>query len=136
MSLRAFVATFCFLGLAAILSACGGIESPSQNQVQDFPGTLQVGGQNIHPFNTSKNGEFTMTITSLSDKTLIVGTALGQMVSGGCSPYSGFVQQYSRWNQQALGGPINKGSYCAIVFDSPASPLTAPVTYTLHVSFP
>ena len=134
MSFRASAATFCLLGLACLLSACGGIESPSQNQVQDFSATLQVGSSNTHPFNTSKNGEFTMTITNLSDRTLIVGTALGQIVSGGCSPISGFVQPYARWNQQALGGPINKGSYCAIVYDS--GTLTAPVTYTLHVSFP
>ena len=134
MSIRATAVTVCLLGLAGIVTACGGIDSPSQNQVQDFSATLQVGSSDTHPFNTSKNGEFTITITNLSDKTLIVGTALGQLVSGACSPIQGFVQPYSRWNQQALGGPINKGSYCAIVYDS--GTLTAPVTYTVHVSFP
>ena len=134
MSFRATVATLCFLGLAGVLGACGGISSPSKNQTQDFPGTLQVGGQNIHPFNTSKTGEFSIIITDMSDRTLLIGTALGQMISGGCSPLPGYVQQYSRWNQQALGGPIQKGSYCAIVFDNLT--LVAPVNYTLHVSFP
>jgi hypothetical protein len=134
MSFRATTATLCFLGLAGVLGACGGISSPSKNQTQDFAGTLQVGASNSHPFNTSKTGEFTITITDMSDRTLIIGTALGQMISGGCSPQTGWVQPYSRWNQQALGGPIQKGSYCAIVYDS--GTLTAPMNYTLHVSFP
>jgi hypothetical protein len=129
-----FRQTAVIVGLAGVLSACGGINSPSQNQVQDFPGTLLVGGSNIHQFSASKTGEFFVTVTALGDRTLTIGTGLGQMVSGGCAPISGFTQSFSRWNQQSIGGPISKGSYCLIVYDPGL--LLAPLTYTVQVSHP
>lgn len=120
----------CLLGA---FSACGGISSPSKNNVQDFAGTLQVGGLNTHPFSASKNGEFFVTVMELGTRTLTIGTGLGEVVNSQCQS-SGYLQPYGRWNQQALGGPINKGSYCLIVYDPGI--LAAPLTYTVRVSSP
>jgi hypothetical protein len=119
--------------LASLAAACGGISSPSKNNTQDFSGTLSPQGSAQHDFSVGKSGEFFITVTDLSDRTLTVGTALYEFVNGGCAP-TGFVQPFSRWNQQALGGPISKGTYCLVVYDPGV--LTAPLNYTVRVSYP
>ena len=131
MAFRQTAGIFCLLGA---FSACGGISTPSKNNVQNFAGTLLVGGLDTYPFSASKTGEFYVTVTDLGTKTLTIGTGLGEVLNSQCQPLGGYAQPYSRWNQQSLGGPINKGSYCLIVYDP--GTLTAPLTYTVQVSFP
>ena len=130
----AFRHTVAVLSLVGALSACGGISSPSTNKVQDFAGTLPVGGSTSYPFSASKTGEFFVTVTELGNRTLTIGTGLGEVVNSQCQPLAGYVQPFSRWNQQALGGPISKGSYCVVVYDP--GTLVAAITYTVRVSHP
>ena len=131
MVFRHTVAILCVLGS---LSACGGISSPSKNTAQDFSGILQVLGSNSYPFSVSRTGEFFITVTELGNRTLTIGTGLGEVLNGQCQPLGGYLQPFSRWNQQALGGPISKGSYCVIVYDP--NTLAEAVTFTVRVSYP
>jgi len=129
------------LALAGVLTvSCGGIISPSNNQVDTFNGTVTRGG--ISPgfaFTVAKTGEFTVKITALSPNssavtTVFYGTAQGD---GSCSSNTPAYQQNSfvLLNAPALSGQIFSGRYCVFVWDAAAS-LTATTTFTLTVSHP
>jgi hypothetical protein len=57
----------------------------------------------------------------------------GQQTSGGCASISTVPAIVGR---QALGGRIDKGSYCVQVFDPGLVPLSGPQTYTIRISAP
>lgn len=117
------------------LNSCGGITDPSNNKVDPFPDRLVVGGTNLHPFSASKNGEFSMKLTAIAPTpNIFVGTAFGQVISGQCQPVFGYINELSQLNRSSLLGPIQKGSWCALVFDSGG--LSEDITYTLEVSHP
>src|SRR5438067_12946732 len=103
--------------LAAMLSSCGGISSPSENHVDSFPGTVSSGSFGpIHTFTVSKVGEFFVTLTAVApDQNIFLGIVWGQPVSGGCGQLQ--VNYAAHLNQQALGGQIQKGTYCVQVVD-------------------
>jgi hypothetical protein len=122
------------VSLAAMLSACGGISSPSQNTVDTFTGTVTPGNADTHLFNVSKNGEVFVTITALAPDNIVVGVLIGQQTSGGCAPLLGYTNNFAQRGAQALGGGIDKGSYCVAVFDSGG--VTQATTYSLRVSHP
>lgn len=134
MLMRRFPAILCFAALAAA-SACGGIDSPSSNQVETLTGTVAVGDAISHPFSVGKTGELFATITQLSpDTNVLIGMSVGQATSSGCAPLIGFINNTAHLNAQALGGVIQKGSYCLQVFD--AGFLTQPANYTVRLSHP
>jgi hypothetical protein len=120
--------------LAGLLAAgCGGVVDPSKNQVENFSGTLEVGGAVTHFFSVSKNGEMSARLTAITPGSAsLLGTALGEQVSGTCSVFG--VNNFTGLNRDVFAGPINKGSYCMQVFD-PGS-LTAAQNYTLQISHP
>src|SRR5262245_17623590 len=122
--------------LAAMLSSCGGVSSPSQNQVQNFSGTVSSGGVGpIHTFTVGKVGEFFVTITALGpDQNIFLGVVFGQPANGGCaSVQSNFA---AHLNTQALGGQIEKGTWCVQLGDIGQVSTTTPTTYTVRVSYP
>jgi len=117
------------------LGACGGISSPSSNTTDQFSGTLQLGGTNSHTFSVQKTGEFEIRLTALAPAAnTIVGVAFGQVFNSACEILPGYQNNFAQLNRSALAGPISKGTYCVIVFDSGL--LTQVVTYTLAVSRP
>ena len=117
------------------LGACGGISSPSSNTTEQFSGTLQLGGTISHVFSVQKPGEFEMRFTALAPTAnAVVGVAFGQVLSSACEILPGYQNNFAQLNRSALAGPISKGTYCAVVFDSGL--LTQAVTYTLAVSRP
>ena len=124
-------------GFAAILTtaACGGIIDPSDNRVVEFSGTLQVANQTEHQFSVDKNGEFSMRFTAFApDANTAVGLAFGQILEGFCRLDPFQTNNFAQLNRTALTGPISRGTFCVLVFDSGA--LTAAQTYTLQVSHP
>jgi len=125
------LASFC---LAAVLAAgCGGVIDPSQNKIDDFPGTIAPGGLKSHPFSVSKNGEFEIKITNLNNADAFLLMAYGQDV-GGCTGNS-LGQAYRQLNQAGFGGTISKGNYCAYLSDDRLA-LKAESPYTLRISHP
>jgi hypothetical protein len=133
---KPFRAAAALVGLLSLLPGCGGIVDPSKNTVVTFTDSLDVGGSGpTHLFSASKNGEFFITLTSLTpDTTAAVGIIWGQQVSGGCSQISG--NSFAQVNRQAIGGPIDKADYCVVVVDTGASILSGRQTYTIRVSHP
>jgi hypothetical protein len=129
------------LALAFVVSSCGGVGGPSENRMEPFSGTFDVGGTGpTHVFSASRNGEFFVTLTALSpDATAYVGILAGQQIGGGCQQifgYGRYSNDFSQVNVQALSGPLDKGNYCLIVYDSGYSRLSGPQTYTVRVSYP
>lgn len=117
------------------LTGCG-ISSPSNNMVENFSGSVAPGGSASHNFSVTRSGgEIQVTITALGPSpSAFMGVAVGQPVTGGCSPLLGYVNNTALLNRQALGGPIDKGTYCVAIYDP--GTLTATQTYTLRVSHP
>ncbi len=128
------------LGAAAFATlSCGGVVDPSKNVTETFTGTIPVQGTAIpgHYF-TSKNGEFTIKVTSLQpNANLFFGTILAQGPSdGNCVGNLPILQQnsFGTVNTPVLGGAIISGRYCVFLFD--IGTFTVPQTYTLTVSHP
>lgn len=124
--------------LAAMLASCGGISSPSQNQTQNFSGTVPAGSSGpIHSFSVGKVGEFFVTITALApDQNIFLGAVFGQPVNGGQGCASFQTNYQAHLNAQALGGQIEKGTWCVQLVDIGFVSPTTPTTYTLRVSYP
>lgn len=122
------------LCLAAVVAAgCGGVIDPSQNTVEDKPGTLPVGGLSWQTFSVGKNGEFEIKITNLNNADAFILMAYGQDV-GGCTG-NVLGQAYRQLNQAGFGGSIQKGNYCVYLSDDRLM-LKTDSPYTLRISHP
>jgi hypothetical protein len=127
-----FAAAVFVAALAA--ASCGGVTDPSKNTLETWSSTVPVGGTTeVHNFNVSNTGEFTIIVTAMSPvSNAVVGSIFGQNTSGGCAP----IQQnnFTVLNAVALSGSIIKGSYCVVVYDVGA--LVAPENFTMSISHP
>ena len=124
------------IAIAGLVPACGGVVTPSDNDVRTASGTFEVGGAGpVHDFSASRNGEFFITLTSLSpDSAATIAMSWGQRNAGGCGLISTVPAVV---NRQALGGRIDKGDYCVQVSDAGlVPPLSGTQTYTLRLSVP
>jgi hypothetical protein len=123
--------------LAAMLSACGGISSPSENHVETPSGTVSSGGVGpVHTFTVDKVGEFFVTITALSpDQNIFLGIVAGQPANNTC-PANLQSNFQAHLNAQALGGQIEKGTWCVQLGDVGFVSPSTPTTYTLRLSYP
>ena len=125
---------------ALSLVACG-ISSPSDNRTTPISGTLQpgqAGAGNSHPFTVSKNGELSVTFTSVTPPPSTGGSllvTLGQVTSGGCAVSAAYTQAIivNRSNQFYQ---VNKGDYCIFVFDPPPGVITTATVYNGSISHP
>ena len=119
--------------LGCLSGSCGGVTSPSQNQMDTFNGTLQLGGSVVFPVNLANTGEFSVKITALSPTaTSVVGTRWGQ---GGNCEFAIQQNNFSTLNSPALSGAVvQKGAYCVAVFD--VGLLTAAQNFSVLVSHP
>src|SRR5688572_23091409 len=133
--MTAQIARWLPLVLVAFLAAagCGGVIDPSQNQVEDRPGTIDPLGTEIHDFTVSKTGEFEIRITALSNADAILLMAYGPE-SGGCTGQT-LGSAYRQLNQGGFGGLIQPGRYCVYLQDDRGT-LRGPTTYNLRISHP
>ncbi len=116
----------CLLVLTA--SGCK-VTTPSNNKVENFSGTLAVGGQNIHNYTVSKDGEFSITLTAVNPAAT-VGIGYGQPASnGGCGVYS---TNLVTLGKEAFSSYAVAGPYCVVVYD--AGYFNSTITYTVQVS--
>ena len=97
---------------------------------ENFSGTVQVGGSDAHPFTVTSSGfQITLDLTSVGPPaTISMGFGVGSWDGTTCTPLSGGVTTVQASPNPQLGGNINAGTYCAIVFD--VGNQSAPVTYT------
>jgi hypothetical protein len=137
MPMRArFVGAVALAAAGFITIGCNGISSPSNNQVENFPGTLNPQGGGAHAFTAAKTGEYTVKLTALAPTSnALVGLALTAGNNDGSCSTSVFQQNnFSSLNAQALGGQILAGKYCILIYD--VGTLTVAQTYTITVSHP
>jgi hypothetical protein len=128
--------TLAVLALTAL--GCNSVVDPSQNIQVPFSGTLSQGGP-AQPFTVSigKNGEYSVSITSEAPSTPVLGTEWG--LSGLCTgDTTQLIAQnnFSTLNNQALGGAVQSGNYCVIVYDSGGLSSGAKISFTVTVSHP
>jgi hypothetical protein len=122
------------VGVVAFMSgACGGINTPSSNQTEQFSGTLPAKGANTHNFNVSKTGEFTAKLTAWAPNSQIfAGLALTLANGDGACTVARQQSNFVVLNTQAMLDQLIPGKYCIIIFDP--GTLTAPQTYTITIS--
>lgn len=126
--------------VAALFTAsCGGIVDPSKNQTETFSGAIPVQGtSSCCGFSTSKSGEFTIKITSLTPTSgAFFGTIMSYAASdGSCVGSLQPIQQnsFGTVNVPVLSGLIYPGRYCIFLFD--IGSFTVAQNYTLTVSHP
>jgi hypothetical protein len=122
------------VGAALLAAGCGGITDPSKNTVENFSGTLNVGGLVAHPFSSSKNGELQVKITALAPTTsAVIGLSWTQTANDGSC--AGLLQStFASLNVPAISGAVSSQRYCIIVQD--IGSIAVPQTYTIAVSHP
>jgi hypothetical protein len=115
------------------MAGCGGITDPSKNTVENFSGTLAVGGSAVHQFSSDK-GEISVKMTALAPtSSATVGLIWTQAGSDGSC--GGVLQQaFAQLNLPAISGVIIEGRYCILIQDIGA--FAVPQTYTIAVSHP
>lgn len=124
--------------IAVSLAACGGVTDPSQNTQTPFSGTLNPGqvNPNIFPFNVSKSGELSITVTTMTPvipTNTYFGVGFGNSISGSCQPLQNNL--YAIVGAAAISGyPVTPGAYCAFIADEGF--FTKAETYTMVVSHP
>jgi len=120
---------------AVSVAACGNLVSPSNNQILNFGGTVDVAGTSAaHQFTASKGGEYTVTVTSMDPP--VAGyfvVVVGFWQSGQCvGVYQG--NTYASVGIAAATGPIDKGDYCVYIQDEGF--FSGTETYNIKVSHP
>jgi len=136
MRLRLGAALLC---AALLATACNSIVDPSKNVTETFTGTIPVQGtSSCCGFSTTKQGEFTITVTQLSPTGgAFFGTVLAYAAADGtCVGSLQPIQQnsFGTANTPALTGLIYPGRYCVFLFD--IGSFTVSQNYTLTVSHP
>jgi hypothetical protein len=124
------VVVFVLAALTAV--GCGGVTEPAKNNVENFSGTLQPGGNWLQTVTVNNGGEYSVKITALSPTpTAVLLLIWAQGANCEIPQNSG----YAQLNQSALFGPIlQKGAYCVAVSDPGL--LTVAQNFTLAVSHP
>ena len=120
--------------VAASLAACSGVSSPSSQTQDTFTGTVDPIGQSSNNFSVGKTSEMSITLVSLTPRPVLgfIGLAIGQPVTGGCSPYGAYVVAQAAIGQTYALGQVAKGSYCVLVIDGNGI-LTSTATYSVRV---
>ena len=122
--------------VAALLTGCGGVIDPSKNTVENFSGTLGVGGTVTFSYNWSKQGEIEVTMTSVTPTPTNgpIAMFIGQRDnSGTCFQLIGY-STAAIVNRKAQFGVLDKGNYCLGVYDPGV--LTVPVNFAGTFSHP
>jgi hypothetical protein len=136
MNFRALCALVLAATVAIALPACSGVADPSKNKTDDITDTLAPFLDQIYSFTASKNGEYSVTITALSNPNVVLGVGVGLLNSfGTCSTVIGSTD-LAVLNRTALTGSLNKGNYCLSVYDNLGGTLTDTVTFTVRLSHP
>ena len=101
---------------------------------ENFTGTVDVGGQDVHPFTVAlSGGQLNVILTAAGPpSTIYMGVGVGTYSGSTCTLLSsGYVVAQAGATAQ-LSGTINAGSYCVMVYD--AGNQTAQISYAVTVN--
>lgn len=122
----------------ALLSGCGGVNSPSNNNTETFNGTVtsQTGATEpaiTHLFSVGRTGEMSVRLTAIApNQATLIGLTLGEQINGGCAAFNR--NDFTGLNRDVFITPIQRGNFCIQVFNGGG--VTVPTTYTLQVNHP
>lgn len=124
--------------LALSATACGSDPvsptAPTPVSTEDFAGTIDPLGTNIHTFTVKAVGPLTVLLTSVSPlATLAVGVSIGGWDGTTCTAVAAN-HNARAGTASVLSGTANVGNFCVQVYDS--GNFTEPVTYAIQVSHP
>ena len=102
--------------------------------VENFSGTVQVGGSDPHNFTVTLDSQtLTMDLTSAGPPaTITMGFGLGSPVGGTCQLLSGGTTAAPAAATPQLSGTVAAGNYCFMVYD--VGNALGPITYTAVVT--
>lgn len=127
----------CFVAVAFV--ACGGINSPSNNQTETFSGTVgpETGSTTqpiTHTFSANRQGEMWARLTSITpNNATLVGLAFGEQINGGCNIFTNNL--LSGLNRDVMVWPLyQRGNFCLRVFNGGG--VNSAQSYTVQVSHP
>src|SRR5437660_3471605 len=115
--------------LLLMLAACGGIQSPSQNQTETFTGTLAISGIAVHGFHSS-NGEYHITLDSLTPQNTLLELDL---VQGDCATGALVSRTFTAVSSVGISGVAINSAYCVALADS-LNALQQPDQFTITIS--
>jgi hypothetical protein len=136
-----------FLAVAVAVAAAGcdtadpttTTTAPStivQPTVENFTGTVAVGGSDFKPFPVLlSGGTLTVTLTAAgppSSITMVLG--VGTVNGSSCVLLSGGSLVTQAATTPQLSGQVNAGAYCVQVADTGTGTQTGPVTYAVTVT--
>ncbi len=125
--------------LAASSLALGcGISEPSNNAVDTFTGTVELGGFVYQAFTVGRDGgEVSIKITSIvPDSGATLGMLYGQIGVGSATNCNPIVQTLATQGVTAIANRIAKGDYCLVIYDAGSNYIVRAETYTVDVSHP
>jgi hypothetical protein len=136
----ALILVLAMVAAASASAACGGgsstpVTAPTGNLVTDtFTGTVQIAGQDFHPFTVTTGGTINATLVSAGPPpTITMGLGIGTpSTTGVCSLLSGAYGAYQPSTTAQLNGTLAAGTYCIEVFD--VGNAAGPITYTVTVA--
>jgi hypothetical protein len=85
MNLRVLCVPLLVCAVALPGAGCSGVTDPSKNKNDDISDTLDIGISQQYSFSAAKNGEFSVTITALSNPNAVIGVYVG-LINGWRAP--------------------------------------------------
>jgi hypothetical protein len=129
------------LAVASLLAVgCGGLVDPAKNTTDTFTGTVGVSQAGFNAFTVSNNGEYFVTLTSLTPPlaqvTFPTDVRITAVVGGACVPNQQIVTDNpsATSGKQVLNGVITPGQYCVWVIDQ--GYFSGPESYVITVNHP
>jgi hypothetical protein len=139
---RGFLPLIFFLATTAACSSTASSSNASTTATapsaavttEIFPGTVAVGGNDVHPFNVAlSGGQVSVILTAAGPpSTIYMGVGVGTYSSPTCTLLTGGSVVTAAGTTAQLSGAAAAGSYCVMVYD--VGNQTAPVTYSVTVN--
>lgn len=130
------VSTFaCASGGDSTSSSSSSTTSPTTSvTTENFTGSVDVGGKDVHPFTvTLSGGQLNVILTAAGPpSTIFMGLGVGTNSGGTCTLLSNGSLVTQAGATAQLSGTVNAGSYCVMVYD--AGNQTAAITYAVTVN--
>lgn len=137
--MRAMIRSYTLCLAVVALVGCGGINSPSNNTVETFNGTVgpDTGASSpviSHNFSANRQGEMWARVTSITpNNATLIGLGFGVRVGGRCDTFTSNL--LSGLNRDVMVYPVQqRADFCLQVFNGGG--VNSTQSYTVQVSHP
>jgi hypothetical protein len=137
--MKLFVSALVVCVLAGTACGDGGNSTPNFIQptpplvTENFNGSVDVGGTDIHNFTVAAAGQLNVTLTAAGPPpTIFMGIGVGTPSGTQCQLLTNGSAAAPAGTSAQLSGTIAAGSYCVAVFD--IGNQTGPITYAVTIT--